>query len=82
MDGRAVTYLIYSPPRPSYPGIVHLSTDGVVEDCITQRRVGPRESGGQVGDPKAEDLLAGRLASGGYRKCRKCWRYGARYRGG
>lgn len=73
---------LYGPIHASHDSLVHLSTDGVVEDCATIPVAYPRERGGAVGDPKAEDLLAQRLARRDYRKCRRCFRYGPRYRNG
>lgn len=71
-------WYLASPPKGSYHGIIHLSTDGETEDCAT-RKPGYRERGGLQGDPKAEDLLALRLASRDYRLCRRCFKYGPRY---
>lgn len=72
-------WYVYSQPKGVTPGLAHLSTDGLVEDCAT-RPPGTRERGGEVGDLKAEDLLAARLMHKTYRRCRKCFRYGARFR--
>jgi hypothetical protein len=74
-----VTGYIYTPPNGiATMGVAHLSTDGQTEDCAT-KPAGYREQGGTVGNPKAEDLLAARLAHGNYRRCRKCWRIGPKY---
>lgn len=70
------------PPKGNTQGVIHLSSNGAVEDCAT-KPAGYRERGGTVGDPKAEDLLAVRLASRSFRRCRKCFKYGPMYgRGG
>jgi hypothetical protein len=73
-----VIYLYVSPKGLATLGVVHLSTDGKVEDCAT-KPAGYREAGGVVGEPKAEDLMAARLASRDYRRCRRCFKYGPRY---
>jgi hypothetical protein len=73
-------YLIYTPPKGNTQGVVHLSTDGQVEDCAT-KPAGYREQGGVVGEPKTEDLMAARIESREFRKCRKCWKYGPQWGG-
>jgi hypothetical protein len=72
-------FYLYIAPVGAHEGMVHLSTDGVIEDCATKSGMLPRELGGVSGDPKAEDLLAQRLAHRTFRRCRKCFRYGPLY---
>lgn len=66
-------FLLYRPPTSAYEGVIHLSVDGKQESCTRRPARGIRESGGLVGDPKAEDLRALRIAEG-FRLCRICFK--------